>query len=82
MKTIEWVLRVSVAGEFFGHGVFGLASETDFHPAGDRLGFLTALARPLAGQPIWDFVERWANWGAPLSLYLLYSQEEATKKTS
>ena len=21
--------------------------------------------------PIWDFVERWANWGAPLALLLL-----------
>ncbi|HLC55941.1 MAG TPA: hypothetical protein VJJ23_01780 [Candidatus Nanoarchaeia archaeon] len=31
-------------------------------------GFLTALARPIAGDPIWDFVERWTNWGAPLAL--------------
>ncbi len=31
-------------------------------------GFLTALARPVAGEPIWDFVERWANWGVPLAL--------------
>lgn len=31
-------------------------------------GFLTALARPIAGDPIWDFVERWANWGVPLAL--------------
>lgn len=31
-------------------------------------GFLTALARPIAGDPIWDFVERWANWGIPLAL--------------
>ncbi|MEK6871810.1 MAG: hypothetical protein AABX16_02810 [Nanoarchaeota archaeon] len=31
-------------------------------------GFITALARPLAGDPIWDFVERWANWGVPLAL--------------
>ena len=34
-------------------------------------GFWTALIRPLVGQPIWDFVERWANWGAPLALYYL-----------
>lgn len=33
-------------------------------------GFWTALVRPLVGEPIWDFVERWANWGAPLALYL------------
>ncbi len=31
-------------------------------------GFLTALARPIAGDPIWDFVERWANWAVPLAL--------------
>ena len=31
-------------------------------------GFWTALIRPLVGMPIWDFVERWANWGAPLAL--------------
>jgi|SRR3989344_3959438 len=31
-------------------------------------GFATGLARPLAGDPIWDFVERWANVGVPLAL--------------
>ena len=30
--------------------------------------FATALIRPIAGDPIWDFVERWANWAAPLAL--------------
>ena len=34
-------------------------------------GFLTALARPIANDPIWDFVERWANWAAPLALLYL-----------
>ncbi|OHA09434.1 MAG: hypothetical protein A3A44_03610 [Candidatus Sungbacteria bacterium RIFCSPLOWO2_01_FULL_60_25] len=34
-------------------------------------GFWTALVRPLVGEPFWDFVERWANWGAPLALLLL-----------
>ncbi|MEK7071354.1 MAG: hypothetical protein AAB943_00255 [Patescibacteria group bacterium] len=34
-------------------------------------GFWTALVRPLVGEPIWDFVERWANWGAPLALLLI-----------
>ncbi len=34
-------------------------------------GFWTALLRPLVGMPIWDFIERWANWGAPLALLLL-----------
>ena len=34
-------------------------------------GFTTALARPLTGDPVWDFVERWANWGVPLALFYL-----------
>lgn len=34
-------------------------------------GFLTALARPIANDPIWDFIERWANWAAPLALLYL-----------
>ncbi|MCB9195196.1 MAG: hypothetical protein H6598_03140 [Flavobacteriales bacterium] len=31
----------------------------------------TATVRPISGEPIWDFVERAANWGAPLALLLL-----------
>ena len=34
-------------------------------------GFSTALVRPFVGEPIWDFVERWPNWGAPLALFLI-----------
>ena len=34
-------------------------------------GLWTALLRPIAGEPIWDFVERWANWAAPLALLSL-----------
>ena len=35
-------------------------------------GFWTALVRPLVGLPIWDFIERWANWAAPLALFYFY----------
>lgn len=111
-KSIEWVLRLAVAGEFIGHGVFALQGKpvwigwisqltgagpelagqflwlvglTDIavallvlvRPVGWVLlwaafwGFWTALVRPLVGEPVWDFIERWANWGAPLALYLL-----------
>ena len=35
-------------------------------------GFFTALVRPMVGMPIWDFVERFANWAAPLALYYFY----------
>jgi hypothetical protein len=32
---------------------------------------LTALLRPLAGEPFWEAVERAGNYGAPLALFLL-----------
>ena len=36
-------------------------------------GLWTALIRWPIGpdEPVWDFVERWANWGAPLALLFL-----------
>ncbi len=43
-------------------------------------GFWTALLRPLVGEPIWDFVERWANWGAPLSLLLILGWPKNAKE--
>lgn len=108
----EWVLRIAVAGEFVGHGVFAVQGKAQWigwiskltgagadtaasvlllvgvldlvvaalvllHPVKPALlwaafwGFWTALVRPLVGEPVWDFIERWANWGAPLALYLL-----------
>ena len=110
-KLIEWILRIAVAGEFIGHGVFALQQKAGWIKyftavgfSGDQAltlmpwigamdilvalavlarpvrivllwaalwGFWTALLRPIAGEPIWDFVERWANWGAPLALLLL-----------
>ncbi len=111
-KIIEWVLRVAVAGEFIGHGVFALGGKPAWiawfpvfgisapEPATTLLflvgvmdvalgllvliepvrgailwmaiwGFWTALVRPIVGESIWDFVERGANWGAPLALLLL-----------
>ena len=112
-KTIEWVLRIAVAGEFIGHGMFAVQAKSSwfgyFEPFGltdpgtitsmlmvvgivDLLlgvlvlikpirpailwmavwGLFTALIRwPIGPEPIWDFVERWTNWGAPLALYLL-----------
>src|SRR3989344_3771677 len=104
-----WVLRIAVAGEFLGHGIFALQGKKDWigwfanfgvtdvglatqllflvgifdvlsaiiiliRPVRIVLlwmvlwGFWTALLRPLVGMPIRDFVERWANWGAPLAL--------------
>ena len=35
-------------------------------------GFWTALVRPLVGVGWLDFIERFANWAAPLALYYFY----------
>ena len=112
-KKIEWVLRISVAGSFFGHGMFAvqgkegwfkyfeavgisnpdtiitllllvgimdiaLALLTLIKPVQIALlwmafwGLWTAMIRwPIGPDPMWDFVERWANWGAPLALLML-----------
>src|SRR3989344_1879706 len=120
-KLIQWVLKIAVAGEFIGHGVFalhgkkewigwfaqfgvadaGLAAQLLFFfglldialavlilikPVRIALlwmafwGFWTALMRPLVGMPIWDFIERWANWGAPLALLLLIGWPKSLKE--
>ncbi|OHA89690.1 MAG: hypothetical protein A2741_01920 [Candidatus Zambryskibacteria bacterium RIFCSPHIGHO2_01_FULL_43_27] len=39
-------------------------------------GFWTALVRPIVGMPIWDFIERFANWAAPLALFYLIKNEK------
>ena len=107
-----WVLRIGVAGEFVGHGMFaiqgkalwvgwivkllGVSTENattllhligyaDLITAGIILfipipavllwaalwGFWTAILRPIVGESLWDFVERWGNWAAPLALLLI-----------
>ena len=112
-KKIEWILRISVAGEFIGHGLLAYGGKADWikwisqmtgadaamatslllyvgifdvvvaliilvRPIRAALlwaafwGFWTALVRPLVGIGWLDFIERFANWGAPLALlYLL-----------
>ena len=112
-KKLEWILRIGVAGEFLGHGMFALQGKADWIKWTQELsgmdvstattfifivgvvdvllavlvlvkpirplllwmafwGFWTALVRPLVGMPIWDFIERFANWAAPLALYYVY----------
>lgn len=135
-KLISWVLRIAVAGEFIGHGIFALG----FFPSQivgksilfipqkaqwvgwikDLLGvspenavflltligisdlcvalfvlikpirlvllwaavwgFWTALLRPVVGEPLWDFIERWANWAAPLALLLIIGWPKTFKE--
>ena len=38
---------------------------------------LTALMRPISGEPILEFVERTANWAVPLALYFLLYKKNA-----
>ncbi|MDP3729108.1 MAG: hypothetical protein Q8R18_06695 [bacterium] len=42
--------------------------------------FATALIRPIAGDPIWDFVERSANWAVPLALLLIQGFPKKAKE--
>ena len=113
LKKAEWILRIGIAGEFLGHGVFALMIKKSWIPYFVSVGipessatillpmiglmditiafivlinplravlafaafwgFLTALIRPVSGESIWDFIERFANWAAPLAL--LYIRE-------
>lgn len=43
-------------------------------------GFWTALVRPLVGQSPLDFIERFANWGAPLALYYLLKDKNNSQR--
>ncbi|MDX2063025.1 MAG: hypothetical protein SFY70_08195 [Bacteroidia bacterium] len=43
--------------------------------------FLAALMRPLTGQSWLEFVERAANWGAPLALWLLVRYSGVSSKS-
>ena len=43
--------------------------------------FATALIRPVAGESIFAFIERGANWGAPLALYILLNYNNKTEKS-
>jgi hypothetical protein len=111
-KLMEWILRISVAGEFIGHGLLAVGGKKDWISWISQMtgadaglatqllfwigvfdvamaililikpvrlvilwmafwGFWTALVRPLVGVGWLDFVERSANWGAPLTLLLL-----------
>ena len=119
-RIVQWVLRIAVAGEFIGHGVFALQVKQSWIPYFTSFGisaetaaillpligimdialaililvrpipvlllwmvfwgFWTALLRPLAGDPIWDFVERSTNWGAPLALLLLIGWPKTLKQ--
>src|SRR3990167_10813676 len=116
-KKVEWILRIAVAGEFIGHGIFALQGKEGwfkyFEPFGitnpetivsilmivgtiDILlallvlvkpirpailymavwGLFTAMIRwPFGPDPICDFVERFANWGAPLALYYMLKKD-------
>jgi uncharacterized membrane protein YphA (DoxX/SURF4 family) len=116
-----WVLRVAVAGEFIGHGVFALQQKQGWIKYFEAVGLspenaltlmpiigavdivlavlilvkpvrvavlwmaiwglLTAMIRwPIGPDPLWDFVERWANWGAPLALLFLMGWPKTSRE--
>ena len=43
-------------------------------------GFWTSLMRPIVGESILDFIERSANWGAPLALLLVLGWPKSLKE--
>lgn len=43
--------------------------------------FATALTRVIAGEGVWEFIERAANWSAPLALLLITNLETARQPT-
>ncbi len=43
-------------------------------------GFWTAILRPIVGESIWDFIERFANFGAPLALLFLLGVPKKVKE--
>lgn len=120
-KVMEWVLRIAVAGEFIGHGMFAILGKQQWVGWIQKFGvsdptlatklllfiglfdlvvaaiiffkpirivllwaifwsFWTALVRPIVGESFWDFIERWANWGAPLTLLLLMGWPKTFKE--
>lgn len=121
-RMIGWVLRIAVAGEFIGHGVFALQGKQGWFKYFEAFGITepstittllfivgvmdllfalhvlvrpikplvlwmafwglwTAMIRwPFGPDPIWDFVERWTNWGAPLALLLLLGWPKTAKE--
>jgi uncharacterized membrane protein YphA (DoxX/SURF4 family) len=119
---IMWILRIAVAGEFLGHGVFALQAKEGWFRYFEAFGITnpetittmlmvvgamdvilailvlvkpirplilwmaawglwTALIRfPFGGDPVWDFFERWTNWGAPLALYFMMKLSKGNNK--
>lgn len=120
-KSVSWVLRIAVAGEFIGHGLLAIGGKADWVGWIQKFGvadpllakqillvigtidvvaalvmlvrpfpaillgatfwaFWTALVRPIVGVGWLDFVERSANWGAPLALLLLIGWPKTIKE--
>ena len=72
---------------FVGAVDFLLAAIVLFYPIRAAIlwmaiwGMWTAMIRwPVGPDPVWDFVERWANWGAPLALLLLRGWPQTFKE--
>lgn len=120
-KVVSWILRITIAGEFFGHAMFALQGKQQWIGWIEKLlhvdaatavtlltvvgvadilvaiivlirpihivlawaviwGFWTAILRPIVGESWWDFIERWANWGAPLALLVTIGWPKSIKQ--
>jgi uncharacterized membrane protein YphA (DoxX/SURF4 family) len=120
-RTVQWILKIAVAGEFLGHGVFALQQKQGWLKYFSAVGIgtetantlmiligimdvvlaililvkpirvavlwmtvwalITAMIRwPIGPDPVWDFLERWANWGAPLALLMLQGWPRSIKE--
>jgi hypothetical protein len=74
MKTIEWILRIAMFGEFVGHGFFAYRAEPHFQ---DLMIGVTGISQPAAVQLLYgigliDFVVAVLALVMPLRIVLLY----------
>lgn len=122
INLVAWILKISVAGSFLGHGMFAIQGKAGWFKYFEAVGInnpetivtllllvgildvalailvlikpirlavlwmalwglWTAMIRwPVGPDPVWDFVERWPNWGAPLALLFLLGWPKSLKE--
>lgn len=122
INLVAWILKISVAGSFLGHGMFAIQGKAGWFKYFESVGInnpetivtllllvgildvalailvlikpirlavlwmalwglWTAMIRwPVGPDPVWDFVERWPNWGAPLALLFLLGWPKSLKE--
>lgn len=80
-ETAAWLLPIFGVIDFFIAAVVLIRPVPIVILYAAAWGFLTGLARPFSGVTgIWDFVERWANWGVPLALLFVIGIPKSWKE--